>query len=123
MSLELNGVHVCTHIVIKNLGPLGARKTNTYSVHSNYGGDELGSIRWFGRWRKYAFFPCHETVYEEVCMRELSDFIVAETKARRIASRPAPPVPKGCNRHTDCSKRPEGSECCHDEGCGDCFGQ
>ncbi len=34
----------------------------------------LGNIRWFGRWKKYAFFPNPETVYERTCLREIADF-------------------------------------------------
>ena len=33
-----------------------------------------------------------------------------------------PPAPKGCNRHEDCSEKHEGSECCWDPGCEDCYG-
>lgn len=32
------------------------------------------------------------------------------------------PAPKGCNRHADCSQKKQGSSCCHDDGCEECFG-
>ena len=58
------------------------RKTRIWTVYNKYDGNELGGIAWFGRWRKYAFFPEVGCVFEEVCMRELSDFIVEKTKEK-----------------------------------------
>lgn len=45
--------------------------------------DFLGTVKWFGRWRKYCFFPAPDCVFEEVCMREISQFIVDHTKAHK----------------------------------------
>lgn len=45
---------------------------------------------------------------------------------KAYAPPPAPvasaPERQGCNKHEDCSKKPAGSDCCHDEDCEDCFG-
>lgn len=46
-------------------------------------GTLIGTVKWFGRWRKYAFFPEPNMVFEEVCMGEISEFDVALTKAQR----------------------------------------
>ena len=43
----------------------------------------LGEVKWFGRWRGYAFFPELYTIYEQKCMREIADFIEAQTKEHR----------------------------------------
>ena len=59
-----------THIIISYRYASKSGKTQEWDVASKYGGN-LGRIAWFGRWRKYAFFPWPETVFEEVCMREL----------------------------------------------------
>ena len=79
-----------THINFRNLGHMNGstgyqRKTNIYEVLEKGGGltARLGEIRWFGRWRKYVFSPCEGTVYEEVCMGEISEFIVQETQAHK----------------------------------------
>ncbi len=45
--------------------------------------DFLGVVKWFGPWRKYAFFPEPQCVFEEVCMREISQFIEEQTRSRR----------------------------------------
>ena len=81
-----------THIVFRNMGKMNGsrgyqRKTNVYAVCEK--GDirsELGYIRWFARWRKYVFEPFQNTVYEETCMREISQFIEEETAAQRKAA-------------------------------------
>jgi hypothetical protein len=43
----------------------------------------LGSIKWFGRWRKYAFFPENDTVYEWDCLRVIAEFCENKTKEHR----------------------------------------
>lgn len=74
-----------THIEVTdisdNIKP--PRKTKTWEVRNKYDNGFIGNIQWFGRWRKYAFYPQHDCVFEEVCMRELSDFIVEQTKAHK----------------------------------------
>ena len=43
---------------------------------------ELGSIEWTGKehWRRYAFFPRPDTMYEEVCLRDIAAFCEAKTR-------------------------------------------
>jgi hypothetical protein len=72
-----------THITINEL-PNPERKTRTWAVRSNYDGNGLlGRIAWFTRWRKYAFWPETGCIFEQVCMREISDFIETHTKRQR----------------------------------------
>jgi DNA-directed RNA polymerase subunit M/transcription elongation factor TFIIS len=59
-------------------------KTKTWVVISKYGDGDLGTIMWFGRWRKYAFFPLPDTVYEQVCMREIALFIENKTRKHNV---------------------------------------
>jgi len=75
-----------THILIRKYGPKPGQKTNTYKVYAKEGGAELGRVVWFPAWRKYSYEPTLErrTWYEETCMREIADFCVQETAARRI---------------------------------------
>jgi hypothetical protein len=71
------------HINFCSLGRTDERKTNIYEVFSKEGNYLLGRIKWYGRWRKYIFEPCDGTLYEEVCMRDISQFIEEETKEHR----------------------------------------
>ena len=81
-----------THICFRNLGKMNGsrgyqRKTNIYEVVEKGNiRSVLGVIKWFGRWRKYVFQPFDNTVYEETCMREISQFIEEETSAQRTAA-------------------------------------
>ena len=50
------------------------------------GGAELiGRVRWFGRWRKYSFFPAPLSVYEEV--REIAFFCETATRLHKAAKK------------------------------------
>lgn len=40
-------------------------KTQVYNVVAKEDGFILSQVKWFGRWRKYAFFPNEDTVYEK----------------------------------------------------------
>lgn len=57
-------------------------KTQVWRIEA-MGGVTLGLVRWFGPWRKYAFYPASGTVYEEVCLRELAEFCAARTQNHR----------------------------------------
>lgn len=65
-------------------GATPSGKTKIWNVLSD-DGVALGVIRWFGRWRQYAFYPASNTVYERQCLRDLADF--CEQQTRKHASR------------------------------------
>lgn len=50
----------------------------------------LGKIKWFGRWRKYCFFPEPDCVFEEICLGEIAEFIKARTREHKIGGNPSP---------------------------------
>ena len=43
----------------------------------------LGFIKWYPPWRKYAFFPVDDTLYEPTCLRDIAKFIEGQMQARR----------------------------------------
>lgn len=43
----------------------------------------LGFIRWYGAWRKYAFVPNTETIFEATCLRDIADFCERQTREHR----------------------------------------
>lgn len=64
------------------------RKTSVWNVFTNgsekeVGGLFLGKISWWGAWRKYAFFPKDNTLYETTCLRDIAQFIEEQTQKRR----------------------------------------
>jgi hypothetical protein len=51
------------------------RRTDVYSVLAKASGMKLGEIKWFGRWRQYAFFPCGESVWNLHCLADIQRFL------------------------------------------------
>jgi hypothetical protein len=43
----------------------------------------IGEIKWFGRWRQYAFFPATACVFSEGCMTEIATFIREQMSTRK----------------------------------------
>ena len=60
-------------------------KTFVWWVVNKYDDDHLGWIGWFARWRKYSFYPKADTVYEEICLREIAEFCQRKTSEHRHA--------------------------------------
>lgn len=79
----MTGVYEGPHITFCYKGVPPNRKTSVWEIHNRYEYGLLGTVKWFGRWRKYCFFPAADCVFEEVCMREISQFIVDRTNEHR----------------------------------------
>ena len=58
-------------------------KTKTWDVMTKEEHAILGEIRWFGRWRGYAFFPLTDTVFEKTCLRDIANFIEEQNNLHR----------------------------------------
>ena len=68
------------------LSPSG--KTKIWKVQNRENLTILGTISWFGRWRKYVFEPKPDMVFEETCLRDIAQFIQQETTLqRKVAAR------------------------------------
>lgn len=81
-----------THIFFRGIGPSESGKTRRWKVITNDpDGVLLGTIGWFGRWRKYVFFPTmgYPTVYEETCLEEIIEFIRGKTAEHRQKAKAA----------------------------------
>jgi hypothetical protein len=65
-------------------------KTKVWYVVSKYDdpNPHLGWIAWFPKWRKYAFYPKPNTVYEQVCLREIADFCQKATVLHKAQETP-----------------------------------
>lgn len=58
-------------------------KTKVWWVVTKDDTTHLGWIAWFSRWRKYGFYPKENTVYEQVCLRDIANFCEQETKKHK----------------------------------------
>jgi len=52
-------------------------KTKIWIVIGN--GIELGRIAFFGRWRKYCFYPSVNTLFDNLCLTEIAVFCKEQT--------------------------------------------
>ena len=59
-------------------------RTHHWTVHSTKHDVVLGSIKWFGAWRQYAFFPKPETTFNIDCLRDIAAFIDREMAFRKV---------------------------------------
>lgn len=66
-----------TMVVLRDTG-----KTMVWAVLAKEDLAKLGEVKWFGRWRCYAFFPM-DAIFEQKCLREIADFIEGQTKEHR----------------------------------------
>jgi len=74
--------YVGTHIEFVPTGVKVGQKTMRWDVMAK-AGDHLGEVKWFGRWRKYCFFPLSGCAFEGTCMREIVKFIEDRTRDQR----------------------------------------
>jgi hypothetical protein len=59
-------------------------KTQTFAVVSKIGEHFLGYVKWFPRWRRYAFFPGDDSVFDAACLQEVTAFIDGLMQARGV---------------------------------------
>ena len=62
--------------------------TKRWAVMPQDGSAQIGMVKWYGPWRKYCFFPMAETVYEQICLRDIARFCETETLKHRAAKSP-----------------------------------
>lgn len=63
--------------------PKGKGVTRAWRIETVEGGDNLGTVKWWPAWRKYAFFPEPGKLFEPDCLRDLADFCETQTTARK----------------------------------------
>lgn len=47
------------------------RRTEIWNVVGARNGVGLGELRWFARWRQYAFYPAPGTIFNPDCLRDI----------------------------------------------------
>lgn len=59
------------------------RKTKIWIVRTKYDGETLGTVAWFSHWRKYAFSPASNCIFEQDCLRGLAQFMEDRTNEHK----------------------------------------
>lgn len=57
-------------------------RTVIYAVQT-LEGVSLGTMQWYGSWRRYAFVPAARTVYEATCLKEIAAWCEQLTALQR----------------------------------------
>ena len=57
--------------------------TKRWAVMPKDGSAQIGRVQWYGPWRKYCFMPVANTVFEQICLREIAAFCEDQTKLHR----------------------------------------
>lgn len=60
-------------------------KTDVYEVVSKLHDNQLGIVKWYARWRQYAFFPNQDTVWNKDCLNDIRYFLEILMHDRKIA--------------------------------------
>ena len=55
-------------------------KTRIWLIRNGYNKCTLGTIKWYAAWRRYAFYPDADTVFDEGCMRTILEFLALKNK-------------------------------------------
>jgi len=79
---EFDGDFITFHVN----GTSNSGKTVIWDVDAK-DGSVLGTVKWFGRWRKYCYFPEPNCVYEQVCLRDIAQFLEDRTKEHKDTSK------------------------------------
>lgn len=61
--------------------------TKRWAVMNKESRIQIGTVSWYGAWRKYCFHPGPMTVFEEVCLRDIAEFCESETGKHRAAKK------------------------------------
>lgn len=64
-------------------------KTKIVDISSTSSGVMLGQIKWWGRWRQYAFFPLSGTIWNPDCLAAVTDKIGELSMDRKLERHPA----------------------------------
>jgi hypothetical protein len=54
-------------------------------VTKGHGQTCLGVIKWYPNWRQYAFFPNSETVFERICLGDITKFLEELMEERKFS--------------------------------------
>ena len=58
-------------------------KTDIWGVVADQSNITLGTIRWYGPWRCYAFGPYLNALFEKDCLRAIANFCEEQTKMHK----------------------------------------
>ena len=71
-------------IEFEHYPPKQGKKTSLWIIKTKTDKLTIGLVKWHSAWRKYAFFPIQDSIWEEDCLKDISEFMEEETRKQRI---------------------------------------
>ena len=66
-----------SYMVVEQQPDMAGRKTHVWCISSVKGG-LLGKVKWFARWRRYAFHPANGAVFDAACLDDIKEFLLGK---------------------------------------------
>lgn len=57
-------------------------KTHSWHIYSTRSRDLLGTVRWYSKWRQYAFYPEPGSIWNPECLHTVQRFVTYEMNVR-----------------------------------------
>jgi len=64
-----------TYLRFDECGHSSSGKTRIWQVKNTQWNYNMGTIKWYAPWRRYAFFPQTGTLYDAGCLQEIAAFL------------------------------------------------
>ena len=61
-------------------------KTKIIAVVNIHHDEQIGEIKWFGKWRQYCFYPNGNTIWNVNCLNDVNSVITNLMEERKNAS-------------------------------------
>jgi hypothetical protein len=71
------------HIEFEYLGDTASGKTSRWRVYNLTTDAHIGVVQWAPNFRKYAFYPFHDTYYDANCLEDIAEFVREQTVIRK----------------------------------------
>jgi predicted RNase H-related nuclease YkuK (DUF458 family) len=62
------------------------QKTKIIPVVNIHHDEQIGTIKWFGKWRQYALYPGDNTIWNVDCLNDVNSVITKLMEERKNAS-------------------------------------
>lgn len=73
-----------SRITFADLGIARRAVTRRWVVQQAGATTQLGTVKWFAPWRRYAFEPVANCVFDGDCLREIASFVMLKTQERKV---------------------------------------
>lgn len=62
------------------------QKTKLIAIVNVHHDEHIGTIKWFGKWRQYCFYPNENTIWNKDCLNDVNSVITKLMEERKNAN-------------------------------------